>query len=76
MKNEGRPRISDAALDESPKPAFEPNAFYERIIALRESSPASFDALSPPTKLALGVYEARKREHSRLEDIRREPQAA
>ncbi len=69
-------RTSDAALVGSPKLAFEPNAFYERIIALRESSPAAFDSLAPVTRLALGAYEAQKREAQRLEDIRREPQAA
>ncbi len=76
MKNEGRPRTSDAALVESPKLAFELNAFYEKILDLRRTKPAAFDALSPTTKLTLGQYEAQKREAQRLEDIRREPQAA
>jgi hypothetical protein len=55
---------------------FEPNAFYEKILDLRRTKPAAFDALSPTTKLTLGQYEAQKREAQRLEDIRREPQAA
>ncbi len=55
---------------------FAPNAFYEKVLDLRRTNPAAFDALSPPTKLALGQYEAQKREAQRLEDIRREPQAA
>ena len=69
-------------MNAQPKPklptsaGFEINHFYERIIALRESSPASFDALSPPTKLTLGAYESQKREHQRLAAIRDEPTAA
>jgi hypothetical protein len=76
MKNEGRPRTSDAALVESPKLAFELNAFYEKILDLRRDRPAAFDSLAPVTKLALGQYEAQKREHSRLQAIRDEPAAA
>jgi hypothetical protein len=60
-----------------PAPAgFEPNAFYERVIELRRTNPAAFDSLAPVTRLALGAYEAQKREHSRLEAIRDEPEAA
>ncbi len=55
---------------------FEPNAFYERIIALRKSSPAAFDSLAPVTRLALGTYEAQKREAARLQAIKDDPQAA
>jgi hypothetical protein len=66
MKNEGRPRTSDAALVESPKLAFEQNAFYEKVLDLRRTNPKAFDALAPVTKLALGAYEAQKREHTRL----------
>jgi hypothetical protein len=56
-----------------PAAGFAPNAFYERVLLLRRDRPAAFDALSPPTKLALGQYEAQKRE--RLQAIRDEPDA-
>jgi hypothetical protein len=59
-----------------PARGFETNAFYEKISQLRRDRPAAFDSLAPVTKLALGQYEAQKREAQRLEDIRREPQAA
>ncbi len=55
---------------------FEPNAFYERVLELRRDRPAAFDSFAPVTKLALGAYEAQKREHERLRTIRDEPQAA
>jgi hypothetical protein len=55
---------------------FEPNAFYERVLELRRTNPAAFASLAPVTKLALGAYEAQKREAQRLEDIRNEPAAA
>ncbi len=58
------------------KPAFEPNAFYEKILELRRTNPKSFDGLAPVTKIALGTYEAQRREHARLEAIRDEPAAA
>ncbi len=51
--------------------SFEPNAFYERVIELRRTNPASFDSLAPVTRLALGAYEAQ-----RLRAIKDEPQAA
>jgi hypothetical protein len=76
MKNEGRPRTSDAALVESPKLAFEPNAFYEKISQLRRDRPAAFDSLAPVTKLALYAYETAKVKHQRLAAIRDEPAAA
>jgi hypothetical protein len=56
-----------------PAAGFEPNAFYEKILQLRRTNPAAFDALSPTTKLTLGAYEAQKRE--RLQAIRDEPVA-
>ena len=76
MKNEGRPRTSNAALVESPKLAFELNAFYEKILDLRRDRPAAFDSLAPVTKQALYAYETAKREHARLAAIRDEPAAA
>jgi hypothetical protein len=75
MKNEGRPRTSDAALVESPKLAFEPNAFYEKISQLRRDRPAAFDSLAPVTKQALYAYETAKREAARLQAIRTNPAA-
>jgi hypothetical protein len=59
-----------------PAAGFQPNAFYEKISQLRRDRPAAFDSLAPVTKQALYAYETAKREHTRLEDIRREPQAA
>ncbi len=59
-----------------PAAGFEPNAFYERVLELRRTDPAAFDSLAPVTKLALGQYEAQKREAQRLEALRREPEAA
>ena len=55
---------------------FEPNAFYERVLELRRTNPAAFDSFAPVTKQALYAYETAKREHSRLEAIRDEPEAA
>jgi hypothetical protein len=75
MKNEGRKRTSNAALVESPKPAFEINHFYERVLDLRQANPRAFNSLAPVTKLALGAYEAQKREAARLQAIRTEPVA-
>ncbi len=59
-----------------PKPAFEPNAYYERVLDLRRTDPKAFDSLAPVTKHALYAYESAKREAARLEAIRDEPEAA
>ncbi len=56
-----------------PAAGFEPNAFYERVLMLRRTNPKAFEGLAPVTKLALGQYEAQKRE--RLQAIRDEPVA-
>ncbi len=69
-------RTSDAALVESPKLAFELNAFYEKVLDLRQAKPRAFDSLAPVTKQALYAYETAKREHQRLAAIRDEPAAA
>ena len=53
-------------------PTVETNGFYERIIDLRRTNRKAFDALSPVTKLALGEYEARKRQHALNEAMRNE----
>jgi hypothetical protein len=58
-----------------PAAGFQLNAFYERVLELRRDRPAAFDSLAPVTKLALGQYEAQKREHQRLAAIRDEPTA-
>ncbi len=69
-------------MNAQPKPklpmsaAFEKNAFYEKVLDLRRTNPKAFEGLAPVTKLALGQYEAQKREHQRLEAIRDEPAAA
>jgi hypothetical protein len=66
-------------MNAQPKPklptsaGFEPNAFYERVLMLRRTNPKAFEGLAPVTKLALGQYEAQKRE--RLQAIRDEPVA-
>ena len=60
-----------------PAPAgFEPNAFYEKVLDLRQAKPRAFDSLAPVTKQALYAYETAKREHKRLQAIRNEPAAA
>ncbi len=59
-----------------PAAAFEINHFYERVLELRRTNPKAFEGLAPATKASLHAYETAKREHTRLEDIRREPQAA
>ncbi|MDQ3686723.1 MAG: hypothetical protein M3430_14165 [Acidobacteriota bacterium] len=71
-KTERRIHVSDAAFAHAPKPAFEPNAFYERVIVLRRTDARAFDSLAPITKIALGHYEAQKREAERLQAIRDE----
>jgi len=58
-----------------PAAGFEPNAFYERVLELRRDRPAAFDSLAPVTRLALGAYEAQKREAARWQAIRDEPAA-
>jgi hypothetical protein len=40
---------------------FVPNAFYERLISMRETNPQAFDSMAPATKLTLGYYEGAKR---------------
>ena len=54
------------------QPQLEANGFYERVIDLRRTNRKAFDVLSPVTKLALGEYEAQKREAARLQAIRDE----
>ncbi len=58
-----------------PAHSFEPNAFYEKVLALRRTNARAFDSLAP-VKQALYAYETAKREHSRLAAIRDEPEAA
>ncbi len=48
-------------------PGFEPNSFYERLIALRCTDRKTFDSFSIPTRLALTEYEKQKREHEQLQ---------
>ena len=57
-----------------PGHSFEPNAFYEKVLALRRNNARAFDSLAP-VKQALYAYETAKREHSRLAAIRDEPEA-
>jgi len=67
-KAQPKPKLPPAA-------GFEPNAFYEKVLDLRQTNPAAFDSLAPVTKLALGAYEAQQREAARLQAIRDEPAA-
>ncbi len=69
MNAQPKPKLPPARL-------FEMNAFYEKILVLRRTNPAAFASLAPVTKQALYAYETAKREHSRLEAIRDEPEAA
>lgn len=46
--------------------AFEPNAFYEKLIQMRETNARAFDGLAPASKLTLSYYEAGKRRHAML----------
>lgn len=47
-----------------------PNAYYEHLLRLRASNPTVFQTLSPALRLACGYYEAAKREHLRLEEMK------
>jgi hypothetical protein len=56
--------LSDVAAQEAAaegRARFEPNAFYERLISLRETNAKAFDSMAPATKLTLGYYEGAKR---------------
>jgi hypothetical protein len=68
-------RTSAAALVESPKLAFEQNAFYEKVLDLRRTNPKAFEGLAPATKASLHAYETAKREAARLQAIKDEPAA-
>lgn len=51
---------------------FEKNLFYERLIAMRSTTPKPFDSFSQPTHWALLEYEKQKRAHHELEAMREE----
>jgi hypothetical protein len=42
---------------------WEPNAFYDRLIALRRTDRKTFDGLSTPTHYALAEYEKQRYSH-------------
>jgi hypothetical protein len=69
-----RTRKSDVTT--APAPAFEPNAFYEKLGALRATNPQAFAGLSPASKMAFYAYETARREAARLQVIREQPDAA
>jgi hypothetical protein len=48
--------------------AFEPNAFLERLIEMREKNPNSFASISSSSLGALAWYEAARRRASMLKD--------
>lgn len=52
------------SIEIRPPVGFEPNAFYERLLNLRATNRKAFDAISPPSKLALLQYEKLKREQA------------
>ena len=45
---------------QTPGAEFEPNVFYERLLVLRETSPAAFASFGVATLAALKVYEKAK----------------
>ena len=45
---------------------FEESAFFEKLIAMRTTRPTDFAVMSPASKLALGYYEAAKRQAALL----------
>ncbi len=53
-------------------PGFEPNSFYERLIALRRTDRKTFDSFSIPTRLALTEYEKQKRESEQEQAVKAE----
>ena len=58
--------------DLKPRTKFEPNGFYERLIAMRSADPKTFDSFSQPTHWTLLEYEQQKRAHDELEAMRQE----
>lgn len=56
---------------------FQSNAFYKKLLKLRETDRKTFDSLSQPTHWALLEYERAKRAAAELEAMRNElPPAA
>ena len=53
-----------------------PNAHYEALLRMKEHNPGARQVLSPNTKLAVQYYEAAKREHARLEEMKRESEGS
>jgi uncharacterized membrane-anchored protein len=47
---------------------FEPNAFYERLLAMQKRGTLDLTLLSTPTRLALGYYSAAKREAEEMKE--------
>jgi|GEM_PF-5335364 len=47
---------------------FEPNAFYERLLAMQKQGKLDITTLSTPTRLALGYYSAAKRQAETLKE--------
>ncbi len=47
---------------QTPGTEFEPNEFYERLLVLRETSPAAFASFGVATLAALLAYEKAKRQ--------------
>ncbi len=40
---------------------FEPNAFYERLLEMREQNPSAFNSMSDATRFAVEAYTKAKR---------------
>ncbi len=47
---------------QTPRAEFKPNAFYERLIIMRESNPTAFARFGSATLAALLAYEKAKRQ--------------
>jgi hypothetical protein len=47
---------------------FEPNAFFERLIAMRKTNPRAFDSMSTPARSSLAYYEAAKIKAAMMKD--------
>lgn len=57
---------------ETIEPPAIPNSHYEALLRMRERNLTAFRILSPNTRLAVLYYEAAKREHARLEAMKKE----
>ena len=59
---ERRREVKRGRARSTPSPAFQPDAFYEQLIAMRAADPAALLRFGKDTVAALQAYEAAKRE--------------